>query len=203
MRRTRMLSILLAVLLVFSFSAAALAAEPMTVTVETKTDAASAGEEVTLAVSVAGNPGFTNFKWTLEYDDASLELKNVENKLNGYLVTREEEGKAVIGIITAEPVSQDGAAFLVTFVVKQNAVKGLSEVKIIGNELASLDKTIDAHYVSGGVTIAESMGGTGSTTGGTGSTTGGTGSTTGGTGSTTGGTGSTTGGTGSTTGGTR
>ena len=39
MKRTRMLSILLAVLLVFLFSAAVLAAEPMTVTVETTADA--------------------------------------------------------------------------------------------------------------------------------------------------------------------
>ena len=202
MRRTRMLSILLAVLLVFSFSAAALAAEPMTVTVETKTDAVSAGNEVTLAVSIAGNPGFTNYQWTLEYDADSLELKNVENKLGGLLRTREEEGKAFLGLINDQPIAEDGTALLVTFVVKQNAAEGLSEVKISSKKLASLDKTVDAQYVAGGVTIADSTGGTGSTTGGTGSTTGGTGSTTGGTGSTTGGTGSTTGGTGSTTGGT-
>ena len=46
MKRTRMLSILLAVLLVFLFSAAVLAAEPMTVTVETKADAVQVGDEV-------------------------------------------------------------------------------------------------------------------------------------------------------------
>ena len=125
-------------------------------------------------------------------DGDTLVVKSIDRLGRNY------EEILVTGIITAEPISQDGAAFLVTFVVKQNAAEGLSEVKIIGN----LGKTIDAQYVAGGVTIADSTGGTGSTTGGTGSTTGGTGSTTGGTGSTTGGTGSTTGGTGSTTGGT-
>ena len=197
MKRTRMLSILLAVLLVFSFSAAVLAAEPMTITVETKADAVQVGDEVSLAVSIAGNPGFTNYEWTLEYDEALLEVKKVENKLNGLFETREEIGRVNIGLIAANPISEDGTAFVVTFLVKQGAAEGLSEVKISSKKLANVPEkveAIDAQYSAGGVTIASTTGGSttgGSTTGG--STTGG--STTGG--STTGG--STTGG--STTGG--
>ena len=219
MKRTRMLSILLAVLLVFSFSAAALAAEPMTVTVETKTDAVQAGDEVSLAVSIAGNPGFTNYEWTLEYDAASLEVKHVENKLNGLFDTREEAGTVFLGLVNSQPVSADGTALVVTFLVKENAAEGLSEVKISSKKLANINEAIDAQYIAGGVTIASTTGGSttgGSTTGGSttgGSTTGGSttgGSTTGGSttgGSTTGGSttgGSTTGGSttgGSTTGG--
>ena len=222
MKRTRMLSILLAVLLVFSFSAAVLAAEPMTITVETKADAVQVGDEVSLAVSIAGNPGFTNYQWTLEYDADSLELKNVENKLNGLFETREEIGRVNIGLIAANPISEDGTAFVVTFLVKQGAAEGLSEVKISSKKLANVPEkveAIDAQYIAGGVTIASTTGGSttgGSTTGGSttgGSTTGGSttgGSTTGGSttgGSTTGGSttgGSTTGGSttgGSTTGG--
>ena len=222
MKRTRMLSILLAVLLVFSFSAAVLAAEPMTITVETKADAVQVGDEVSLAVSIAGNPGFTNYEWTLEYDEASLEVKKVENKLNGLFETREEIGRVNIGLIAANPISEDGTAFVVTFLVKQGAAEGLSEVKISSKKLANVpekDEAIDAQYIAGGVTIASKTGGSttgGSTTGGSttgGSTTGGSttgGSTTGGSttgGSTTGGSttgGSTTGGSttgGSTTGG--
>ena len=217
MKRTRMLSILLAVLLVFSFSAAVLAAEPMTVTVETKADAVQVGDEVSLAVSIAGNPGFTNYEWTLEYDEALLEVKKVENKLNGLFETREEIGRVNIGLIAANPISEDGTAFVVTFLVKQGAAEGLSEVKISSKKLANVPEkveAIDAQYIAGGVTIASTTGGSttgGSTTGGSttgGSTTGGSttgGSTTGG--STTGGSatgGSTTGGSttgGSTTGG--
>ena len=207
MKRTRMLSILLAVLLVFSFSAAVLAAEPMTITVETKADAVQVGDEVSLAVSIAGNPGFTNYEWTLEYDEALLEVKKVENKLNGLFETREEIGRVNIGLIAANPISEDGTAFVVTFLVKQGAAEGLSEVKISSKKLANVPEkveAIDAQYIAGGVTIASTTGGSttgGSTTGGSttgGSTTGG--STTGG--STTGG--STTGGSatgGSTTGG--
>ena len=217
MKRTRMLSILLAVLLVFSFSAAVLAAEPMTITVETKADAVQVGDEVSLAVSIAGNPGFTNYEWTLEYDEALLEVKKVENKLNGLFETREEIGRVNIGLIAANPISEDGTAFVVTFLVKQGAAEGLSEVKISSKKLANVPEkveAIDAQYIAGGVTIASTTGGSttgGSTTGGSttgGSTTGG--STTGGAttgGSTTGGSatgGSTTGGSttgGSTTGG--
>ena len=217
MKRTRMLSILLAVLLVFLFSAAVLAAEPMTVTVETKADAVQVGDEVSLAVSIAGNPGFTNYQWTLEYDADSLEVKKVENKLNGLFETREEIGRVNIGLIAANPISEDGTAFVVTFLVKQGAAEGLSEVKISSKKLANVPEkveAIDAQYIAGGVTIASTTGGSttgGSTTGGSttgGSTTGGSttgGSTTGG--STTGGSatgGSTTGGSttgGSTTGG--
>ena len=217
MKRTRMLSILLAVLLVFLFSAAVLAAEPMTVTVETKADAVQVGDEVSLAVSIAGNPGFTNYQWTLEYDADSLEVKKVENKLNGLFDTREEAGTVFLGLVNSQPVSEDGTALVVTFLVKQDAADGLSEVKISSKKLSNVPEkveAIDAQYIAGGVTIASTTGGSttgGSTTGGSttgGSTTGG--STTGGSitgGSTTGGSttgGSTTGGSttgGSTTGG--
>ena len=222
MKRTRMLSILLAVLLVFLFSAAVLAAEPMTVTVETKADAVQVGDEVSLAVSIAGNPGFTNYQWTLEYDADSLEVKKVENKLNGLFDTREEAGTVFLGLVNSQPVSEDGTALVVTFLVKQDAADGLSEVKISSKKLSNVPEkveAIDAQYIAGGVTIASTTGGSttgGSTTGGSttgGSTTGGSttgGSTTGGSttgGSTTGGSttgGSTTGGSttgGSTTGG--
>ena len=222
MKRTRMLSILLAVLLVFLFSAAVLAAEPMTVTVETKADAVQVGDEVSLAVSIAGNPGFTNYQWTLEYDADSLEVKKVENKLNDLFDTREEAGTVFLGLVNSQPVSEDGTALVVTFLVKQDAADGLSEVKISSKKLSNVPEkveAIDAQYIAGGVTIASTTGGSttgGSTTGGSttgGSTTGGSttgGSTTGGSttgGSTTGGSttgGSTTGGSttgGSTTGG--
>ena len=220
MKRTRLLSILLAVLLVFSFSAAALAADPMTVTVETITDAVSAGEEVSLAVSVAGNPGFTNYEWAVNYDADALELKNVESKLNAFFDTREEKaGQVNLVFANAKPISENGTILVVTFLVKEGAAAGLSEVSISSTKLASVSQKITATYVAGGVTVTASTGGSttgGSTTGGSttgGSTTGGSttgGSTTGGSttgGSTTGGSttgGSTTGGSttgGSTTGG--
>ena len=161
MKRTLMLSILLAVLLVFSFSAAVLAAEPMTITVETKADAVQVGDEVSLAVSIAGNPGFTNYEWTLEYDEVSLEVKKVENKLNGLFETREEIGRVNIGLIAANPISEDGTAFVVTFLVKQGAAEGLSEVKISSKKLANVPENveaIDAQYIAGGVTIASTTG---------------------------------------------
>ena len=49
-----------------------------TITVENETKTVNAGDEVTLDVSVKGNPGYVVFNFSIEYDDSKLELTNVE-----------------------------------------------------------------------------------------------------------------------------
>lgn len=215
MRKMRMLSMLLALLLVFSLSLSVLADGAAEIMVESRAETANVGEEVTLAVNIENNPGFLTSVWKIEYDSSKLELKSINTAYNAELA-----GKTVkipymngtytpnleantVGFMNTSLVTDNGTIFTLTFLVKEGVVSGGAAVSVTAKELfATGGKAITAVPVSGGVTIADSTGGTGSTTGGTGSTTGGTGSTTGGTGSTTGGTGSTTGGTGSTTGGT-
>ena len=233
MKKMRMLSMLLALLLVFSLSLSVLADDAAKITVESWTEPVNAGDEVTLAVSIENNPGFWTSVWKIGYDSSKLALQSVNT---AYSV--EIAGKTVeipymsgtytplnledntIGLMNATSITDNGTIFTLTFLVKEGAAAGETAVSVTAKELFVKDcETVAAVSVSGGVTIADSTGGSttgGSTTGGSttgGSTTGGSttgGSTTGGSttgGSTTGGSttgGSTTGGSttgGSTTGG--
>ena len=215
MKKMRMLRMLLALLLMFSLSLSVLADDAATIKVESRTETVNVGEEVTLAVSIENNPGFLTSVWKIEYDSSNLVLKSINTAYSAELAGKTVEipymngtytpnlEANTVGFMNTSLVTDNGTIFTLTFLVKEGVVSGGAAVSVTAKELfATGGKAITAVPVSGGVTIADSTGGTGSTTGGTGSTTGGTGSTTGGTGSTTGGTGSTTGGTGSTTGGT-
>ena len=194
MRKMRMLSMLLALLLVFSLSLSVLADGAAEIMVESRTETANVGEEVTLAVNIENNPGFLTSVWKIEYDSSKLELKSINTAYNAELA-----GKTVkipymngtytpnleantVGFMNTSLVTDNGTIFTLTFLVKEGVASGGAAVSVTAKELfATGGKAITAVPVSGGVTIANSTGGTGSTTGGTGSTTGGTGSTTGGT----------------------
>ena len=169
-----------------------------TITVENETKTVNAGDEVTLDVSIKGNPGYVVFNFSIKYDDSKLELTKVEKgSMAGTLTPNIGTG---IVLFDADDLTQEctenGVLFTLTFKVKADVAGGtkvtLEKTTFKNAQNVELSPTI----VAGGINVTTG----GSTTGGTGSTTGGTGSTTGGTGSTTGGTGSTTGGTGTTTG---
>ena len=223
---------LLALLLVFSLSLSVLADDAAKITVESWTEDANAGDEVTLAVSVENNPGFLSAVWEIGYDSSKLALQSINTAYNVESEGKTREITYLSGIYAPNPkknivtfmnttlVKDNGTIFTLTFLVKDGANFGEAAVSVTAKELfAEEGKKVTAVSVPGGVTIAESTGGSttgGSTTGGSttgGSTTGGSttgGSTTGGSttgGSTTGGSttgGSTTGGSttgGSTTGG--
>ena len=231
MKKMRMLSMLLALLLVFSLSLSVLADDAAKITVESWTEAANAGDEVTLAVSIENNPGFLSAAWEIGYDSSKLALQSINTAYNVEIAGKTVEIPYLSGTYAPNPkenivtfmnttlVKDNSTIFTLTFLVKEGAA-GEAAVSVTAKELfAKGGETVAAVSVAGGVTIAESTGGStagGSTTGGSttgGSTTGGSttgGSTTGGSttgGSTTGGSttgGSTTGGSttgGSTTGG--
>ena len=199
--KKKLISIVLSLAMVFSFTmVSAMAANEPTVTVETAETQAKAGDEVTLNVSIANNPGFTNYEWNIQYDKERLELTKIEgNGLASSNVNHSRTGYGYATFAAATASEVGGVLLTLTFTVKDSASSGLAEVKISSDNFKNNGQMINATYVSGGVTVADTTGGSttgGSTTGGSttgGSTTGG--STTGG--STTGG--STTGG--STTGG--
>ena len=202
MKKMRMLSMLLALLLVFSLSLSVLADDAAKITVESWTEDANAGDEVTLAVSVENNPGFLSAVWEIGYDSSKLALQSINTAYNVESEGKTREITYLSGIYAPNPkknivtfmnttlVKDNGTIFTLTFLVKDGANFGEAAVSVTAKELfAEEGKKVTAVSVPGGVTIAESTGGSttgGSTTGG--STTGG--STTGG--STTGG--STTGG---------
>ena len=179
-----------------------------TITVETVTKAVTAGEEVTLNVSLADNPGFAGLDFTVVYDQNKLELKDVVKGAllsNGFFTPNAKQNKVVFA--NTELLSGDGALFTLKFIAKTDSDN--AEVDIVNNGFTGIhNESFQVNIIPGGVNVPGSTTG-GSTTGGSttgGSTTGGSttgGSTTGGSttgGSTTGGSttgGGTTGGSGS------
>ena len=221
--RKRWLSVILTLAMVFTLCitpAAAVGAgneNGATVTVEKVTGEYTTGSEVTLEVSIAGNPGFAGFKFEVIYDAGKLTLKEItQGTVTGGMFTP-NPGENTVVLANAVNLKDDGTLFTLKFTVNEAGVDGaavrVNAVSFYNDKQAK----VPVNIVAGG--INDTTGGSttgGSTTGGNttgGSTTGGSttgGSTTGGSttgGSTTGGSttgGSTTGGSptgGSTTGG--
>ena len=209
------LSVILSIVVVFTMALTpAMAAgtdngSAATITVETVQKEVKAGDEVTLNVSIADNPGFAAFDFTVKYDRDKLELTKAEKgNIEGNFTGNKDTGKVNLYVdANAGEHTDDGVLFTLTFNVKADCADGaqvtLETTTFKNAQNVKLNPTI----VAGGINVTTG----GSTTGGSttgGSTTGGSttgGSTTGGSttgGSTTGGSttgGSTTGG--STTGG--
>ena len=224
--RKRMLSVLLALAVVFTMCITAAVAvdtgsgSAAKITVETVKKAVKVGDTVTLNVSIAGNPGFAAFDFTVKYDAGKLELTKAEKgNIEGSFTGNKDTGKVNLYVAAdKKEYTEDGVLFSMMFNVKADCADGaqvtLETTTFKNAQNVKLVPTI----VAGGINVSTTGGSTtgGSTTGGSttgGSTTGGSttgGSTTGGSttgGSTTGGSttgGSTTGGSttgGSTTGG--
>ena len=229
--RKRWLSVILTLAMVFTLCitpAAAVGAgneNGATVTVEKVTGEYTIGSEVTLKVSIAGNPGFAGYDFQVIYKTEELTLKEitqgtVTTNKGALFMPNVEENKVVLA--NTVNLEGDGTLFTLKFTVNEAGVDGAAvSVNAVGFRNAEQAK-VPVNIVAGGINDttggSTTGGGTtgGSTTGGSttgGSTTGGNttgGSTTGGSttgGSTTGGSttgGSTTGGSttgGSTTGG--
>ena len=210
------LSVLLSIVVVFALAlTTAMAAgadngSVATVAVETVQSEVKAGDEVTLNVSIANNPGFVVYDFTIKYDKVDLELKEVANgSFEGKVVGNVETAKVNF---TADPnaagdYTDDGVLFILKFTAKTDCADGaqvtLDTTTFKNAQNVKLNPTI----VPGGINVTTGGGTTGGGTTGGGTTGGGTtgGGTTGG-GTTGGGTtgGGTTGGSttgGSTTGG--
>ncbi len=184
------LSVILSIVVVFTMALTpAMAAgtdngSAATITVETVQKEVKAGDEVTLDVSIANNPGFVAYDFLIDYDKADLELKEVANgSFKGNLVGNEKTAKVNF---FAEPNAgehtNDGVLFTLTFNVKADCADGAQVTLETTTFKNAKNVKLNPTIVAGGINVTTG----GSTTGG--STTGG--STTGG--STTGG--STTGG---------
>jgi len=86
--------------------------------------------EITVPVSIEGNPGFTNLAIALEYDPAKLELKSIstENQILGTVKNRtnvqwKKDEKTTCGfLVAASPtaVTGDGKLFTATFKVHKD-----------------------------------------------------------------------------------
>ena len=186
--RKRVLSVLLALAVVFTMCITAAVAvdtgsgSAAKVTVETVKKEVKVGDTVALNVSIAGNPGFAGYTVKFSYDANKLTLKEVVNgTFVGGMFTPNPAKNNVVFANTTD-FHEDGTLFTLKFTVKADCSNGAA-VTIESAQFANAaQKPVSADIVAGGINVTTG----GSTTGG--STTGG--STTGG--STTGG--STTGG---------
>ena len=186
--RKRMLSVLLALAVVFTMCITAAVAvdtgsgSAAKVTVETVNKAVKVGDTVALDVSIAGNPGFAGYTVKFSYDANKLTLKEVVNGTfaGGIFMPNPEKNKVAFG--NATDSHGDGTLSTLKFTVKADCSNGAAVTIESAQFVNAAQKAVSADIVAGGINVTTG----GSTTGG--STTGG--STTGG--STTGG--STTGG---------
>lgn len=103
---------------------------PVKITVASGT--AFPGREITLPISIEGNPGFTNLAILLEYDESKLELKSIDtgasdttylcgmicNSSNtAWEITQNTTGGFLVAA-SADAVTEDGKLYTATFRVK-------------------------------------------------------------------------------------
>ena len=216
--RKRWLSVILTLAMVFTLCitpAAAVGAgneNGATVTVEKVTGEYTTGSEVTLTVSIAGNPGFAGYDFQVIYKTEELTLKEITQGTVTGGTFMPNVGKNKVVLANTVNLEGDGTLFTLKFTVNEAGVDGAAvSVNAVGFRNAEQAK-VPVNIVAGGINDTTGGSTTGGSTTGGGTTGGGTtgGGTTGGSttgGSTTGGSttgGSTTGGSttgGSTTGG--
>ena len=135
-----------------------------TITVETVQKEVKAGDEVTLNVSIANNPGFVAYDFLIDYDKADLELKEVANgSFKGNLVGNEKTAKVNF---FAEPNAgehtNDGVLFTLTFNVKADCADG-AQVTLETTTFKNANNVkLNPTIVAGGINVTTG----GSTTGG-------------------------------------
>ena len=130
----KFIALFLAVLLSLAIPFQVLAAELTSSTVTAESVVGAPGEEVTVEVRIADNPGFTNFAIALDYDRQHLTLKSIETKDgdNPYLCgsnvsinktwDKEEKEYGFVVSASADPVKENGILFTVTFEIAADFV---------------------------------------------------------------------------------
>ena len=130
----KFIALFLAVLLSLAIPFQVLAAELTSCTVTAESVAGAPGEEVTVEVRIADNPGFTNFAIALDYDREHLTLKRINTKdgnthyLCGSNVSinevwdEEEKEYGFVVSASADPVKENGILFTVTFEISPDFI---------------------------------------------------------------------------------
>ena len=175
------LSVIISIVVVFTMALTpAMAAgtdngSAATITVETVQKEVKAGDEVTLNVSIADNPGFAAFDFTVKYDRDKLELTKAEKgNIEGNFTGNKDTGKVNLYVdANAEEHTDDGVLFTLTFNVKADCADGaqvtLETTTFKNAQNVKLNPTI----VAGGINVTTGGGTTGGGSTGGGSTGGG------------------------------
>lgn len=179
--RKRWLSVILALAMVFTLCitpAAAVGAgneNGATVTVEKVTGEYTIGSEVTLTVSIAGNPGFAGYDFQVIYKTEELTLKEITQGTvtgtGGIFMPNVGTNKVVLA--NTVNLEGDGTLFTLKFTVNEAGVDGASvSVNAVGFYNAKQER-IPVDIVAGGINDTTGGGTTGGGTTGGGSTGGG------------------------------
>ena len=122
-----------------------------TLTVSSAT--ASQGKEVSLNVSLAGNPGIIGINFQITYDKTRLKLIGyADGAMKDWSVGIGESEKAIWIDEAADVIN--GNILTLKFQVLDNAPDGLAEVTVTGFKAAALDESaVNANIVAGGVTV--------------------------------------------------
>ena len=129
----------------------AFAAEDTVITVE-KTEA-KPGEEVTVEVVIANNPGFAAAKFEIVYDTNAMTLTEIDADdclVDGATVN---VGKGIVSFATTEDVTGDGKLFVLTFQVNEDAEDATYDVsvniaKMIHDDRSAVEATVDAGSIT-------------------------------------------------------
>ena len=111
------------------------------------------GREVTIPVTVTGNPGFATMGFQVSYDKTRLELLGCEMAPDGFeLQINKENGKAVF--VGAADYIEDGTLLNLRFKVLENAEDGLAEITLTVQEaLNASENEVSFSVTSGGVQV--------------------------------------------------
>ena len=174
----RILSILMTISMIFMLMVPVQATEEVIVTVESVAESFEIGEDVTLAVTIENNTGFTDFGWEIVFDRECLELVGFENEpsIGGFTAN---QVTAVVTAAQTNPYIENGKFFDIKFRVKENAPSGETTVAIYevpGSGLYNGNNGVDVCYVDGIINIVGAQNNTPGAGGNGGSTGGGAGS---------------------------
>ncbi len=152
--RNRIISVLLAAVLLFSMAPLAFAASKPTLTVSSAT--AKPGETITLSVTISNNPGINSFSLGFSYDETKLKLKDVDiaKALGGQFVYKT---KAVW--LASQDTKYNGEILSLKFKVLSDATAGDTKVKVTyspGDIINYNEKDVNPKVVAGTVTITGS-----------------------------------------------
>lgn len=111
------------------------------------------GREVTIPVTITGNPGFAAMGFQISYDKTRLELLECEMAPEGFnLYINKENGKAVF--VGAADYIEDGTLLNLRFKVLENAEDGLAEITLAVQEALNVSENkVSFSVTSGGVQV--------------------------------------------------
>ncbi len=151
----RFIALLLAIVMINTFTVTGFAADPAVITVSSAEYVLDSDEKIKeITVSIDGNPGFAAFDLIVDYDDSQFVLKEFVNgsALTGMLVAP-NPAEGLISVTGLADVVTNDVLFTLKFEVKDTVTVGKKEVSISGSMYNSVYEEVLFTVVPGSVTV--------------------------------------------------